>query len=152
MAQGSWSSSWPDTLANGIMRNMGRLRKAQGPFQEAAASFWLMPWTSRVSTRSLSRNSAAAHLHLDISVTDPPCIEEISRTYCHFNQSLQKHVFTSSAMQSSKYIRAARRASRSRVGTHGRGEVKGLGFVKLCLGQYLARVFSVSFAQSHSCG
>ena len=24
-------------------RNMGRLRKAQGPFQEAAASFWVMP-------------------------------------------------------------------------------------------------------------
>ena len=31
-----------------------------------------------------------------------------------------------------------------------RNEVKGLGFVKLCLSQYLVRVFSVSF--SHSCG
>ena len=136
MAQGSWSSSWPDTLANGIMRNMGRLRKAQGPFQEAAASFWLMPWTSRVSTRSLSRklcrSSSAAryqsqtHLVLRKLYAQsqlPRCL-----TYRHFNQSLQKHVFTSPAMQSSKYIRAARRASRSRVGDAWKGRSEGAWF------------------------
>ena len=125
----------------------GEVPKGTGRFPKSCS--WLLVVASNVEgkrpqpvqklCRSLCTAGYQSQTHLVWTIS----FSAVSADLLPFSPSHQKHVFTSPAMHSLQYIRDARRASCSPGGTRKRGEVRGLGFFKLCLSQYLVRVFSV---------